>query len=123
MSIELKARAIIRRGDSVLSYWLDDLGYRLPGGKIEFGEEPSQTVVRELKEELGLDVIVVAEPKVVNNLFKYRGCLRHEIVFFFECKFVCDEQYSKDAFPAFEIDSTRSFVMSWVDSHHVNNVA
>ncbi|GIW62310.1 MAG: hypothetical protein KatS3mg090_0136 [Patescibacteria group bacterium] len=33
--------------------------WQLPGGGLEFGESPDQTIVREIKEELGLDVNVV----------------------------------------------------------------
>ena len=32
----------------------------LPGGKLEFGEEPAHGLVREVKEETGLDIDVIA---------------------------------------------------------------
>jgi 8-oxo-dGTP diphosphatase len=39
-----------RTGQSYAGYW------ELPGGKIEPGELPFQTIIRELKEELDIDV-------------------------------------------------------------------
>ena len=38
--------------------------YELPGGKVEFGDHPEETVVREFKEETGLDVSVIKLFKV-----------------------------------------------------------
>lgn len=52
--------AIIRneKGQVLLQRRADDGNWNLPGGIIEPGEEPADAVIREVKEETGLDVIV-----------------------------------------------------------------
>lgn len=54
---------IIRRENKVLLGLRPESGslsglWEFPGGKIELGEQPSQALARELKEELGIDVEV-----------------------------------------------------------------
>ncbi len=33
--------------------------YEFPGGRIEFGENPEEALIREIKEEVGLDISIV----------------------------------------------------------------
>ena len=39
--------------------WDSDEGWGFPGGYLEYGDSPTQAVIREFKEETGLDVEVV----------------------------------------------------------------
>lgn len=55
------AAAIVRDGDRILLLEEDRLGSRqlnTPGGRVRSNELPSETAVRELKEETGLDIKV-----------------------------------------------------------------
>jgi len=54
--------------------------YAFPGGGIEQGEEPSETVVREVKEETGLDVVCG------DLVYRTHGGLRSE-QFFYVCEY------------------------------------
>lgn len=66
-----RAAAIIIQNDSVALIKRqreDRLYYLFPGGQIEQGETHPQTVTREIKEELGLNVIV--GPLIAEVVFK-----------------------------------------------------
>ena len=53
-------QAIVLRGDQVLLVQRDNpLLWELPGGSMAAGETPEQTVIREVREETGLDVAIV----------------------------------------------------------------
>lgn len=49
----------VQRGENKLEYISKK--YEFPGGKVEEGETRSQTVVREIKEELNMDINAVEE--------------------------------------------------------------
>ena len=55
--------------------------YRLPGGKIEFGESSVEALHREIQEELGSEIENLRLLDVVENRFEYEGKRGHEIVF------------------------------------------
>ncbi len=54
--------------------------HRLIGGSVELGETFREAVVREVREELGVDVLELEHLGVVENVFRFEGELGHEIV-------------------------------------------
>jgi len=64
-----KSKVLIRRHDKY-SHWLP------VGGHIELDEDPNQAALREVKEEVGLDVKLVGDsPEFDNEKSSYRGLI------------------------------------------------
>ncbi len=63
------------------------VGVRPLGGSVEFGELSSEAVRREFKEEIGIDVEIVAGPVIIENRFHFDGADGHEIIFVYEVTF------------------------------------
>lgn len=57
--IPISVKGIVFEGDSVWLRKNERDEWELPGGKIDEGEQPAETVTRELREELGFEVEVI----------------------------------------------------------------
>jgi ADP-ribose pyrophosphatase YjhB (NUDIX family) len=57
--------------------------WSLPGGRVELLEKAESTIVREMQEELNVDVTVVRLVWVAENFFEYAGKSYHELGFYF----------------------------------------
>ena len=78
--IETIARGVCRAGGYVLLCRPKGGGYSyLPGGHIEFGEKGAEALVREVREELGLESEAGEFLGVVETAFTQRGIPHAEI--------------------------------------------
>lgn len=59
ISVPISVKGVVLEEFSVWLRKNERNEWELPGGKIDQGEQPTGTVVRELREELGFDVEVV----------------------------------------------------------------
>jgi len=55
----------------------------LPGGRVEFGEAASEATLREMREELGVEVKIERLIWAVDNFFQMDGQRYHEPSFYF----------------------------------------
>jgi 8-oxo-dGTP pyrophosphatase MutT (NUDIX family) len=72
-----------------------DTFFRPLGGGVEFGETSRDALVREIREELGLEI---KDPKflgTLENIFIYQGEPGHEIVMVYDAKFVDPKTYTE----------------------------
>ena len=72
--------------------------YDVPGGKLEEGEDPNKGVLRELKEETGMDGKVIRPYNVWHEVVDYHGGRKHiiEIDFLVEVRDKSRIKLSKD---------------------------
>lgn len=93
--IEHNGRILVFKGhDSVK----DITFHRLLGGGIEFGETAKDTAIRELKEEINVDVDILSQATVFENVFSLNGEPRHEVAFLFAGQFKNKNLYTQEEF-------------------------
>ena len=85
--IETIARGVCVKDGKVLLCYPKDRSYAyLPGGHIEFGETGREALVREMKEETGLDATAGELLGVVESSFVQKGEKHCEINLIYEMK-------------------------------------
>ena len=85
--IEINARGVcVQEGKILLCKAKGGATTYLPGGHIEFGETGRQALVREVKEEMGVDAETGAFLGVVENAFEQHGKPHAEVNLVYELK-------------------------------------
>jgi len=88
--------------------------WTFPGGRPEFGEPSEQTLKREMKEEIGIEVEVVRLLWFVEHFFTYSEKHYHEIALYFlmQLPAACEYLRRIGPFPGREEDGSK-LVFQW----------
>lgn len=71
--------------------------WEFPGGKIDFGEDPSNTASREVKEESGYDVETIKPiSHISSQIWTHENKITQIILIPFLCKFIGGEPNTND---------------------------
>jgi len=68
----------VQRGENKLEYISKK--FEFPGGKMEGGETKKQTIIREIKEELNMDIIPIKELKTVEHEYPDFNLKMHSFI-------------------------------------------
>ena len=106
------AICIFRKEDKILVFEAydkvdDEIFYRPLGGGIEFGEHSSETVVREIREEINAEICNLSFMTTIENIFMNNGEPGHEIVQIYEAVFCEKTFYEQEKIEVIEDDGTR----------------
>jgi len=117
--IRVKAMAVFRRGDKILVNEVHEpdgtlIGFRIPGGHVEYGEKSEDTIVREMREELGADIVGLRPMATIENIFVYGGQPGHEVIVVYAADFADASLYDKDVIEGREDDGW-AFNLVWHD--------
>lgn len=90
--LNVRAAGIIIHNNKILAHRnVNSDHYALLGGRVQIGESSSETVVREILEELGKLVEITGYIGTIENFFEMKGNKYHEIMFVHEIEFVDEE--------------------------------
>jgi len=111
----LNDKILIQRG-------VEDTEYALPGGQLKFGETGAETVIREFKEEMGVNVFVDKFLWIEEAFWKWNNSDCHTICFYYLLKMENpDEILSKGSiFKSEETDESR-LIFKWIDLEKIDN--
>ena len=123
LKFKYRVSAIVINDNKLLIDKYTDDSYCLPGGYVEIGETSNEAVIRELKEETGLDFDVVRFAGVIENFFtNKRNQKTHGIDFYLYAE-TKDKSYDKLDMNYKESEDTGGFIhdYKWITLDNIND--
>jgi hypothetical protein len=90
-------------------------------GGIEFGESSQEAMLREINEEISIEVEKLRLIKVIENIFVYEGKQGHEVVFVYDAEFVDKSWYEKEELTCYEDSIKTKFTVRWLSLAEIKN--
>ncbi len=94
--------------------------WALPGGRAEFFEDSMATLKREMKEELGVDIIVDRLIWIVENFYESNHTLIHELALYYQMSFPKDTSYYELDGPFRASDNGYEIIFQW---HNIDKLS
>ena len=113
--LNIRAGGIIIHNNKVLTHKnVNKDHYCLPGGRVEIGESSTDTIKREIKEELGKDIKITGYISTIENFFEIKGSKYHEIMFVHKIEFT-NEEDQKIEYTMKNIEGKEYLQYEWID--------
>lgn len=96
MKLNIRTGIMIIKDNKILLHKNDNKdNYCLPGGGVQFLETSEEAIIREIKEETGLDIKVDSFVSTIESIFEKDGIKFHEVYFIYKGSFIEDIDTSK----------------------------
>jgi len=118
------AGILIRDNKVLLHKALNEEGFAFPGGHVSFGETNEQTLIREFKEELNVEITVKALKWVAEIFFPWEEKSCHQICLYYEVNLCDGKQFIPEtAFTGGEYFGGKSFDIKfhWIQINEIDN--
>jgi 8-oxo-dGTP pyrophosphatase MutT (NUDIX family) len=108
-SFKYRTAGVVRDGDRLLVCAVEHIdGWFLPGGRVQFGENSAAALVRELREELEVDVVVARRPLLITEGIRDEdGVIHQEVCFYYSVLW-------PDSVPPEMVDGLGGHRFSWI---------
>ena len=112
------AALIIQNNKLLLQTCPNEDFYALVGGRVSLFEDSKTAIIRECKEEIGIDITNPQLIDVIENFFVYNNKKYHELLFIY--KVVLDDNiYIKDGMKTIDKDNNYNY---WKDFKEIKNL-
>lgn len=122
LKFKMRVSGIIIKNNKLLTEKYSDDKYCLPGGYVNLGETTDKAILREIKEEMNVDVKIDEYLGVVENFFNsIRIGKTHGIDFYYKLKTL--ESLPNEDFEKFEVDDGIEIThkYKWINIEDLNN--
>ncbi len=119
-----RVASIIRNGNKILVQKDSRVSYyALPGGRCKIGESSIVAIIREFKEETGIDVSFKKEIGILENFFtsSFNNKNYHEILIIHELEFDNKDIYNREIISNIEEKHKNQLSYVWLDINELQN--